>query len=61
MTKRLKSLNPDTKNLSKKIPLGKVGTTKDVSNFIKAVIENEIRYLNCKTIFLDGGISEDIF
>lgn len=61
MTKRLKSLNPNIKNLSKKIPLGKVGTTKDVSNFIKAIIETEIRYLNCKTIFLDGGISEDIF
>lgn len=61
LTKRLKSLNPNIKDIAKQVPLGRVGQPKDISDFLKGIIENKIKFLNCKTIFLDGGISEDIF
>ncbi len=60
-TKRLKNLNVNLKLISKKVPLGRIGLPGDISNLILSIIKYRIKYLNCKTLFVDGGISKDIF
>ena len=56
-TDRLKDLVKDREALNKKIPLGRVGTTKEIGDFVKSVIENDIKYLTGVTINFDGGRS----
>jgi len=56
-TDRLRSLVKDRDALNKKIPLGRVGTPKEIGDFVKAVVENDIKYLTGVTINFDGGKS----
>ena len=56
-TDRLKDLVKDREALNKKIPLGRVGTTKEIGDFVKSVVENDIKYLTGVTINFDGGRS----
>lgn len=61
-TQRLKDLNPGKtkEDLGKKHPLGRVGNPNEVSDIISAVIEKKIKYLNCQTLVLDGGLSNNL-
>tara|TARA_Y200000002_G_scaffold383165_2_gene403716 strand:- start:2263 stop:2919 length:657 start_codon:yes stop_codon:yes gene_type:complete len=62
-TERLKTLNPhkSKKELDQKHPMKKIGHPNDISNLIKAIIENDIKYLNNQTLVIDGGMSNSIF
>ena len=60
-TQRLKNLVKNMKKFEKNLPMRKAGNPKDISNFIKTVIVNKIKYLNGVTIAFDGGISKNIF
>tara|TARA_A100001011_G_scaffold388785_1_gene469098 strand:- start:220 stop:876 length:657 start_codon:yes stop_codon:yes gene_type:complete len=62
-TDRLKNLNPglSKKEIGKGMPLGRVGETREVAKLVSCIILNEIKYLNCQTIFIDGGISNNLF
>ena len=37
------------------------GDPKEIGNFIKLIVEYEIKYLNGVTINFDGGLSDNIF
>ena len=56
-TDRLRSLASDFEALSKKIPIGRPGKTKEIGDFVKSIIENEIKYITGVTINFDGGKS----
>ena len=62
-TDRLKQLNPkkSKKMLGKNLPLGRVGDAKEISDIVNSIISKEIKYLNCQTLFIDGGISKTLF
>ena len=48
-------------SLEKSIPLQRVGKTKEIGDFVKAIVENDIKYLTGVTINFDGGQSNFIF
>lgn len=60
-TDRLVSLVDDMEALEKSIPLQRVGETKEIGDFVKAIVENDIKYLTGVTINFDGGQSNFIF
>ena len=47
--------------LSKKLPLNRVGNVEEIGTFTRSIIENNIKYLNGVTINFDGGHSNFIF
>jgi 3-oxoacyl-[acyl-carrier protein] reductase len=56
-TDRLRQLCPDYGVLESEIPLGRVGTIKEIGDFMRAIVENNIKYLTGVTINFDGGKS----
>ena len=60
-TDRLKSLVPDLEKLEKSLPMKRIGDPKEIGDFIKMIIDNNIKYLNGATINFDGGISNFLF
>lgn len=58
-TERLRGLS-DISKLKEKIPLGRVGETKEIGNFVKSIVENDIKFLTGVTINFDGGKSNYI-
>ncbi len=48
-------------SFGKDIPIGRVGDPKEIGDFIKMIIDNNIKYLNGATINFDGGISNFLF
>ena len=60
-TDRLVSLVDNMDEFEKSLPMGRVGEVKELSSFIKSIIENEIKYLTGVTINFDGGISNYVF
>ena len=60
-TNRLKNLVGDLDEFEKTLPLGRVGSTKELSLFIKSIVENKLKYLTGVTINFDGGLSNYIF
>jgi 3-oxoacyl-[acyl-carrier protein] reductase len=60
-TKRLKNLVYNVKKFEKTLPLGYAAHPNEIALFIKAIIENKIKYLNGVTINFDGGISPSLF
>ena len=51
----------DIKSLEEQLPMGRLGTVQEIGNFVKSIIENNIKYLNGVTINFDGGHSNFIF
>ena len=62
-TDRLKKLNPgkSKKQIGSDLPMGRVGEPHEVAKLISSIIKEDIKYLNCQTIFIDGGISNTLF
>jgi len=62
-TDRLKKLNKGkTRNeIGKTLPLGRVGDPEEIADIIESFIVKDIKYLNTQTLFIDGGISKQLF
>ena len=56
-TDRLYSLVKDMSALEKTLPLGRAGDPKEIGDFVKAIVESNIKYLTGVTINFDGGAS----
>tara|TARA_R110000744_G_scaffold296672_1_gene406585 strand:+ start:18701 stop:19348 length:648 start_codon:yes stop_codon:yes gene_type:complete len=60
-TDRIQNLVSDIKSFEEKLPMGRLGTTKEIGNFVKSIVENNIKYLTGVTINFDGGRSNSLF
>jgi|TARA_R110000824_G_scaffold89208_1_gene218943 3-oxoacyl-[acyl-carrier protein] reductase len=60
-TDRIRSLVSDIPSLERRLPLGRLGQVEEIGNFIKSIIENDIKYLTGVTINFDGGKSNALF
>jgi len=56
-TDRLRNLVDDMPALEKRIPLGRTGRVEEIGDFVRSIIENNIKYLTGVTINFDGGKS----
>jgi len=61
-TDRMKELLQDKiKEFETKLPMKRMGKPEEIGNFVKSIIENEIKYLSGVTINFDGANSNYIF
>ncbi|HXV66498.1 MAG TPA: SDR family oxidoreductase [Nitrosopumilaceae archaeon] len=60
-TDRTKELIDDIDDYQKSLPMKRLGEPKEIGDFIKAVIENKIKYLTGVVINFDGGNSNFVF
>ena len=60
-TDRLKKLVQNFKQFEAGLPLSRAGDPKEIGNFVKMIIKNDIKYLNGVVITIDGGISRNLF
>lgn len=56
-TDRLLGLTKDIAELEKKLPMKRVGEPEEIGAFIKAIVQNNIKYLSGVTINFDGAHS----
>ena len=59
-TDRIRRLCNDITGLEKRLPMGRLGQVKEIGDFVKSIIENNIKYLTGVTINFDGGKSNFI-
>ena len=45
----------------KSLPMKRAGKPDEIGNFVKSIIENDIKYLTGVTINFDGGLSNFLF
>jgi len=60
-TDRTKELIENVDEYKKSLPMGRLGEPKEIGNFIKSIVENNIKYLSGVTINFDGANSNYIF
>ena len=60
-TDRTQELIEDVKKFEKTLPMKRLGEPEEIGNFVKAIIENKIKYLSGVTINFDGANSNYIF
>jgi 3-oxoacyl-[acyl-carrier protein] reductase len=60
-TDRTKELIDNVKEFEKTLPMKRLGEPEEIGNFVKAIIENNIKYLSGVTINFDGANSNYIF
>ena len=60
-TDRIRGLCSDIPGLEKRLPMGRLGEVEEIGNFVKSIINNNIKYLTGVTINFDGGKSNSIF
>ena len=60
-TDRTKELIENIQEYEKSLPMKRLGEPEEIGNFVKAIIENEIKYLTGVTINFDGANSNYIF
>ena len=60
-TDRTQELIEDVEEFKKSLPMRRLGEPEEIGNFIKSIIENEIKYLSGVTINFDGANSNYIF
>tara|TARA_R110000796_G_scaffold173206_1_gene290140 strand:- start:3735 stop:4382 length:648 start_codon:yes stop_codon:yes gene_type:complete len=60
-TDRIRGLVSDISKLEKKLPMGRLGKPKEIGDFVKSIISNNIKYLTGVTINFDGGKSNSLF
>jgi len=56
-TDRTRELGGNIEEIEKSLPMKRLGDPKEVGNFVKAIIENNIKYLSGVTINFDGALS----
>ena len=59
-TDRIRGLCKDIPSLEQKLPIGRLGQVTEIGDFVKSIIENNIKYLTGVTINFDGGKSNFI-
>ena len=60
-TDRTKELIDNIEEFEKTLPMKRLGKPEEIGNFVKAIIENNIKYLSGVTINFDGANSNYIF
>ena len=60
-TDRTQELIKNVKEFEKTLPMKRLGESEEIGNFVKAIIENNIKYLSGVTINFDGANSNYIF
>jgi len=60
-TDRIRGLVSDIPSLEKRLPMGRLGQVEEIGNFVKSIVENNIKYLTGVTINFDGGKSNALF
>ena len=60
-TDRTQELIENVKEFEKSLPMKRLGEPEEIGNFVKAIIENNIKYLTGVTINFDGANSNYIF
>ena len=60
-TDRTKELIENIKEYEKSLPMKRLGEPEEIGNFVKAIIENNIKYLSGVVINFDGANSNFIF
>jgi len=60
-TDRTQDLIENVKEFEKTLPMKRLGEPKEIGNFVKAIVENNIKYLSGVTINFDGANSNCIF
>lgn len=60
-TDRTQELIENVKEFEKTLPMGRLGEPEEIGNFVKSIIENNIKYLSGVTINFDGANSNYIF
>jgi 3-oxoacyl-[acyl-carrier protein] reductase len=60
-TDRTQELIENVKEFEKSLPMKRLGEPEEIGNFVKAIIENKIKYLSGVTINFDGANSNYIF
>jgi 3-oxoacyl-[acyl-carrier protein] reductase len=60
-TDRTKEIIENIEEFKKTLPMKRLGEPKEIGNFVKAIVENEIKYLSGVTINFDGANSNHIF
>ena len=60
-TDRTKELIENIKEFEKTLPMKRLGEPEEIGNFVKAIVQNKIKYLSGVTINFDGANSNSIF
>ena len=60
-TDRIRGLCKDIPSLEQRLPIGRLGQVKEIGDFVKSIVENNIKFLTGVTINFDGGKSNFIF
>ena len=60
-TDRTQDLIENVKEFEKTLPMKRLGEPKEIGNFVKSIVENNIKYLSGVTINFDGANSNCIF
>ena len=60
-TDRTQELIDNVKEFEKTLPMKRLGEPEEIGNFVKAIVENKIKYLSGVTINFDGANSNSIF
>tara|TARA_B110000438_G_scaffold48905_1_gene49314 strand:+ start:70 stop:717 length:648 start_codon:yes stop_codon:yes gene_type:complete len=60
-TDRTRELVGNLKQFEKTLPMKRLGEPEEIGNFVKAIVENKIKYLSGVTINFDGANSNYIF
>ena len=60
-TDRTKELIKNIEEYKKNLPMGRLGDPEEIGNFVKSIVENNIKYLSGVTINFDGANSNYIF
>jgi 3-oxoacyl-[acyl-carrier protein] reductase len=60
-TDRVQELIENVKEFEKTLPMKRLGKPEEIGNFVKSIIENDIKYLSGVTINFDGANSNFIF
>ena len=60
-TDRTKELIENIDECKKNLPMGRLGEPQEIGNFVKSIVENNIKYLSGVTINFDGANSNYTF
>lgn len=60
-TDRTKELIDNVKEYENTLPMKRLGESKEIGNFVKAIIENKIKYLSGVVINFDGAASNFVY
>jgi len=60
-TARTRELVENVEEYEKSLPMKRLGEPKEIGNFVKSIVENNIKYLTGVVINFDGAISNHVF